>query len=649
MKAYKKSKLSAAIIGTIAAMSLSANAFASDAETAEMEFSLDTMVITASRIPTKITDARADISVITRKEIEDMHMTNVEEALRTVPGVQFLSYGGNGGMNANLSGIRINGSKEVVVLVDGVRVSEFQGDSAGYTYAALTNNMDNIERVEVLRGSAGTLYGSGAKGGVINIITRKINDTKTTIDISAGDFSTRQYKVNTMGRKDNLAYHVYYDNKKSGDFEDGNGKNWQSDIDSKSYGIKLSYDFTPDHTLTLNYDKTKSDFHGYDYIYHNHYDGEYSSDSLTLKDDIKLSERWSNTFTYRRSNTDGRYAQNWHYLESADNDYTYNFISEQATFNSSRHNIVLGIDYAEGKDNNIKYLSSDRSKLGHFKMKNTSYYIQDDWEIIPDVTLSGGLRHDRPTNSSGNGVKLANHTSKSYKLSWDITSKDKVYAGRSDFYILPSMYQLTDRNYGNSELQPAYGRTTTIGYNRNFDDYNILTLNWFETKTERAIVQAVNGGAYQNADNGIARGWNLQYMTQIGENWNANIGWAHLFQHMDEDTYDWGYQPKDLATFGISYNYAKVKATLDGYYFIRRTNAEHQEDGMQGWPSDKYAVINMSASYAPTKNISFYAKVNNLFDKAYAERTNVIYGSGKPGDWYMMPGRSFVVGMQYNF
>lgn len=208
MKAYKNSKLSAAIIGTLAAMSLSANAFAAETEATEMEFSLDTMVITASRIPTKITDARADISVITRKEIEDMHMTNVEEALRTVPGVQFLSYGGNGGMNANLSGIRINGSKEVVVLVDGVRVSEFQGDSAGYTYAALTNNMDNIERVEVLRGSAGTLYGSGAKGGVINIITRKINDTKTTIDISAGDFSTRQYKVNTMGRKDNLAYHV---------------------------------------------------------------------------------------------------------------------------------------------------------------------------------------------------------------------------------------------------------------------------------------------------------------------------------------------------------------------------------------------------------------------------------------------------------
>lgn len=118
-------------------------------------------------------DAHADISVVGRKEIEQMHMTTVEEALRTVPGVQFLNYGQNG-MNGNLSGIRLNGSKDIVILVDGVRVTDFQDvGSSGYIYSFLLNNMDNIERIEVLRGAAGTVYGSGAKGGVINIITRK--------------------------------------------------------------------------------------------------------------------------------------------------------------------------------------------------------------------------------------------------------------------------------------------------------------------------------------------------------------------------------------------------------------------------------------------------------------------------------------------
>lgn len=643
-KTYKK-KLYLAVASSIMAMSFAGYAFAANAtedDSDGMEFTLDSMVVTASRIPTKITDAKADISVITRKDIEQMHISSVEEALRTVPGVQFLNYGGNGGMNANMSGLRINGSKEIVVLVDGVRVNEFQGSDSGYFYAALTNNMDNVERVEVLRGSAGTLYGSGAKGGVINIITRKVNETKTSIDVSSGNFSTREYKLNTMGRQGKLGYNVYYDDKHSGDFKDGSGVEWKSDIDSTSAGLKLNYDITDNHKLTLSYDKTKAEFSGYDYIYHNNYSGHHDSYSLTFKDDITLSDKWSNSFTYRRSSTEGEYAQNNHSLFNADLSYTYDFISDQVTYLTNRHNVVFGVDYAAGKDDDAKEFTAHSGKYEHFKMKNTSYYIQDDWKIIPHVTLSGGLRHDRPSNSGQTGASIETHTSKSYKLSWDVTKKDNIYAGRSGFFILPSIYQITNKQYGNASLKPAFGRTSTIGYSRSFDDYNIFTFNWFETKTERGI--GLTAAGYVNTK-GLSRGWNAQFMTQLGEHWNANLGWSHLYQYEDEDTYSMGYSPKNLATFAVYYDYAKVKAGLDGYYFVRRVNDDYPD----GWPVDNYPIFNMSASYAPTKNISIYAKANNIFDKMYSERTHVIYASGKPGDWYSMPGRSFVLGMQVNF
>ena len=112
-----------------------------------MSFELAPIVVTASRMEESILKAKADMSVVGREEIEQMHMDNVEEVLRTVPGVQFLDYGSNG-LNANVSGIRINGSKDVVILVDGVRVNDFKGaGSSGYMFAALMNNMDNIERV----------------------------------------------------------------------------------------------------------------------------------------------------------------------------------------------------------------------------------------------------------------------------------------------------------------------------------------------------------------------------------------------------------------------------------------------------------------------------------------------------------------------
>ena len=152
----------------------------------EYVFEMAPVVVTANRMNENLVDARADISVVTSRQIEKLHLNTVEDALRTVPGTQYLNYGGNG-LNANLSGIRINGSKDIILLVDGVRVTDFNGaNNSGYMYSSLLNNMDNVERIEVLRGSAGALYGSGAKGGVINIITKNPGEKKTTVDIARG-------------------------------------------------------------------------------------------------------------------------------------------------------------------------------------------------------------------------------------------------------------------------------------------------------------------------------------------------------------------------------------------------------------------------------------------------------------------------------
>ena len=68
----------------------------------------------------------------------------------------------------------------------------------------------------------------------------------------------------------------------------------------------------------------------------------------------------------------------------------------------------------------------------------------------------------------------------------------------------------------------CYGRTTSIGYNKKFDDYNIFTLNWFKTEADRGIGYDGDGN-YQNYDGGIARGWNAQYLSQLGEHWNLEI------------------------------------------------------------------------------------------------------------------------------
>jgi vitamin B12 transporter len=604
----------------------------------EMSFELAPIVVTASRMEESILKAKADMSVVGREEIEQMHMDNVEEVLRTVPGVQFLDYGSNG-LNANMSGIRINGSKDVVILVDGVRVNDFKGaGSSGYMFAALMNNMDNIERVEVMRGSAGTMYGSGAKGGVINIITRRPEGAKTVIDIAKGSFGKEAYKFNTQAAKDKVSYNIYHDRTISGTSKDGSGKEWPGQSNTKSSGAKFEYKFNDANKLTLNYETIGSNFSGTDLVYGGHYVGMYDSNSVTLKHDWQINDQWSNSLMYRatkeKSSWDKPGGEDTDISEPITSNLEYKLYSDNFKYQTDRYTMVGGIEYSKGKDN-----------TNHKETSNTSLFLQGDWELVPHVTLSGGIRHDRPDSYEC-------HNSISYKLGWDITEKDTLYAGRSDYYILPSLTQLYDHKYGNADLRASEGRTTSIGYNHEFTPDNYMMLSWFETKSGVGMTMNSttdkddpNYGQYQNSIGGISRGWNAQYNARLSDAVTVKLGWAHLF-YDEKDSFTQGYAPKDKATFGVYYDKDKFSAAFDGFYFIR--DKRGMKEGVKGWPSDKYGVYNLALNYTADKQTKFYVKVDNIFNKLWAEHTDVIW-SGGADSWYAMPGRSFIVGMQYTF
>ena len=604
----------------------------------EMNFELAPIVVTASRMEESILKAKADMSVVGREEIEQMHMDNVEEVLRTVPGVQFLDYGSNG-LNANVSGIRINGSKDVVILVDGVRVNDFKGaGSSGYMFAALMNNMDNIERVEVMRGSAATMYGSGAKGGVINIITRRPEGAKTVIDIAKGSFGKEAYKFNTQAAKDKVSYNIYHDRTISGTSKDGSGKEWPGQSNTKSSGAKFEYKFNDANKLTLNYETIGSNFSGTDLVYGGHYVGMYDSNSVTLKHDWQINDQWSNSLMYRatkeKSSWDKPGGEDTDISKPITSNLEYKLYSDNFKYQTDRYTMVGGIEYSKGKDN-----------TNHKETSNTSLFLQGDWELIPHVTLSGGIRHDRPDSYEC-------HNSISYKLGWDITEKDTLYAGRSDYYILPSLTQLYDHKYGNADLRASEGRTTSIGYNHEFTPDNYMMLSWFETKSGVGMTMNSttdkddpNYGQYQNSIGGISRGWNAQYNARLSDAVTVKLGWAHLF-YDEKDSFTQGYAPKDKATFGVYYDKDKFSAAFDGFYFIR--DKRGMKEGVKGWPSDKYGVYNLALNYTADKQTKFYVKVDNIFNKLWAEHTDVIWGGGADS-WYAMPGRSFIVGMQYTF
>ncbi len=157
----------------------------------------ETIMVTGSRLPGAIRAEDSNVTVLDQAEIEARHASSVVELLRTIPGLVIEQAGGRGSVASVFS----RGAKPnfTLVLLDGVRLNDPTNTRGGsFDFSSLS--LDQIERVEVLRGPASAIYGSDAVGGVINIITRKGTDQPSgTAEASIGQYGFWQGAAELRG------------------------------------------------------------------------------------------------------------------------------------------------------------------------------------------------------------------------------------------------------------------------------------------------------------------------------------------------------------------------------------------------------------------------------------------------------------------
>jgi vitamin B12 transporter len=163
----------------------------------------ETVVVTATRTPTRASRVGSSLIVIDGPAIIRAQSIPVIDLLRDVPGVAFSRTGGVG----SLTTVRIRGaeSDQTVLLIDGVKLNDPSSPGGGFNFADLL--VGNLERIEVLRGPQSTLYGSQAIGGVVHIITRS-GDVPfgASITLEGGDLNTKRALGSVRGQEGNLSY-----------------------------------------------------------------------------------------------------------------------------------------------------------------------------------------------------------------------------------------------------------------------------------------------------------------------------------------------------------------------------------------------------------------------------------------------------------
>lgn len=628
------------LAASLAVLSLSGGAFC--VEAADMPvYTLDGIVVTASRVPEKKIDSNADVSVVTAKEIEEKHYDDVSEAIRHVPGVMIASHGISS-QTTNSDQVYINGSPNVVVLVDGMRRNTNGNSLMNASIGELTN-MASVDHIEVLKGAASTLYGSDAQGGVINIITKapKENGVHTTLRASVGNFGRENYNFYNEGREGNLFWTVEAGKELLHQYKDGWGRRVVNHLNADHYNVKMGYDLGNDSDLVFHYEKYSSDYTMPKSGTNDRIPsaGTKDNDSTSLQYKAKINDRLTNLFSIYRNNTSFNVP-----MQSWKMDMRTSGISDQLVYEMDNQTITGGFDWYE--DEIRKY--PQEQELAGKKVHTAAFYLQDKINITKQWNVTPGIRVDHHS-------QFGNRTSPSLSIGYMPNDKTNYYFNYKTFFVAPNLYQMYVWNpawgtYGNRNLKPETGYTLEFGVNHKFNDTLSGTFNVFHTYAHNMINydydMETSVGAYKNMDRANINGFNLNLNKEFSRHWSTYVGYTymHMNAQKDENINNDGSIPESTLNVGVTYKADKFNASLDGRGVMNRYGKKAHPE-MRDYAN--YWVWDVAANYQFAKGATLFARVNNIFDQFYTD-VGSSYGPDTQ-HWYSAPGRNFEIGMQFTF
>lgn len=608
------------------------------------EFALDDMVVTATRTESKMVDVPVNTTVISAEKIADRHYLDVADVLKDVPGATVMDTG----VGAYEKKVVLNGDERVLVLVDGKRVNIDMGTMSRASYDL--NQMPDvslIERIEVVKGHGGALYGSDAVGGVVNIIPKKVDHSYGKVSMGFGSHQARDAKamytikegktgVMVAASKYKQGYHEYKDAKTEAN------KRWPaaSTYENEKVSVKLSQELSETSNLELGYDFSK--FEGV-----RSYSTKAKSASFSNKKTNDFYAKYNWTVNDKDQGFIQLYRNKYDYYNAGDMYETdTGFEAQQNITLSDNNRLVVGASYRKAKALNATSYTAEKS------INNKAVFVSDQWEFAPSWTLDAGVRYDKHSTAGSKTTWSAGLNKKFDENSHAYFNWGQVFKAPTLDDLYYYSYYYDDRNkytyesYGNPNLKPEKGDTWTIGYGTKIADKTSVNISYFQSKLEDAIdwdtTNSDNASVsiVRNVDKQKKNGMELSVAHELNDNWDLEASYTYIRvknnEHGSGYVRDANYIP-NMYRFGVRYHDDLWNADL----FLRGGSGADKS----AYVDSKYMTLDMSVAYKATKDLSFYAKGYNLFNKAYAESAGVNGGTYS----YPAQGRRFIIGAEYTF
>ncbi len=626
---------------------------------------MDQVVVSVTQTETTSTKIGGNsVTVITAKEIEEKNAHTVVELLKNVPGVFVTSTGGMG-TNASVF-IRGADSKNTLVMLDGIILND---PSSANRSADLSDiNLDQVERIEVIRGAMSVMYGSNATAGVVNIITKKgSKDPEITARVEGGSFGTWKTGGHASGATDRLTYAVSGSYLSRDGFSIANKDNpriprggntdekdgYENLTLSSNLGIAFHDDFTV--SSSLRYVDAQVDL--------DDYEGGYTGDNIisTWVPD-PVTGAWVNTLvpnpdgpTYKRSESErlmgqiginnrfarGRVESILSYkftrndLQAYDNDnlpwYDYQGETDEFSWqgNIDFQNNVLS--FGTGYFNEA--MESLSSKVADIDTHTLSYWLQDQLFVGENLVLIAGARLD---DHQSFGRKTTFRIAPAYELP---STHTRLKASFGTGFRSPSLYELFSA-YGNPDLAPEKSRGWDLGVEQGFlDDRLKLGVTYWEMDFENRIGYDMLISKYNQLEGDTeTRG------AEISASWtpikdlfvNLNYTYTHT---RDPEGNRLVRRPRNQVGLTASYRFLeKWQVGMDARWVGERAASPYamDKDGLLVNTLDDYTVVNLSGSCDISDRFQIFARVDNLFDEYYEDAFS-----------YATPGLSGYIGLKW--
>ncbi|WP_407331910.1 TonB-dependent receptor domain-containing protein [Enterovibrio sp. 27052020O] len=579
----------------------------------------DTMVVTASRFEQPVSTVLAPVSVLTRTDLEELQAKSLVDALKTLPGVEIGQNGGRG-QNASIF-LRGTNSKHVLVLVDGVRLPRTMMGSVDFNMLPL----NSVERIEVVRGSGATVYGSDAIGGVINIITRNdVESKRFGLGMGSHGFAQANAGVTTQV-SDSVNLQL------SGGFESTDGYNVHPEyaapgtehgFESKNLSARVGFNPTDSVTSNLIARWFQND------VEYDGYGPKKRSwiENTTLGADTGIRAGISNTLLRIEMGEQS----NYDYFDGAsktDTDLTSKIRQVYGSV-TTRFQISEDIALTGGLDSSWeKYLKGNfisAEDIAYNPRQNVGAFVLANWNINDSLLLEGSLRHDDNDQFGGNGTGLV-------ALGWNISSDYRVFGSYGTAFKAPGFDSLYGTG-GNTKLKPEESENLEVGIEGT--TYNIgWSANGYINKIDNLIMYTGSWptGTNENIDEAEIRGIELM----------ADFDLGPVYNQVSLDLKD----PKDVSKGEQLARRAKQIAKwrtsvwlgdvlLGTQYLYQSERPDYSGGGTLG----SYSVWDATAQYDVNNNVTLSGKVSNIFDKEY-----------ETAGGYPAPERAFYINMNVSY